>query len=699
MRFEVLGPIRVKAGSFEITITARREQILLATLLLNLGQHVEHGYLVDAMWANSPPASAATQVHGVVYRLRKRLAAAGVPEHFIVTESASYRARVDPHRVDMWEFRRLRGEARAAASRGEAGEARLSYRAALGLWYGTAFAGVDSLPLRQAAAALDEERVRTLEECIEVELRLGGAGELVPELTGLVQQYPYRENLHGARMLALYRAGRHAEALAAYRHARQVLHDELGTEPGTELQRLHQAMLNHDPVLAGSRPEPANLPGIGDLVPRQLPADVAGFVGRAEALRTLGELPRRSALAPVPIYLIVGTPGVGKTALAVHWAQHIRDQFPDGQLFVNLNGYATSPPRRPIEALAGFLRAFAVPGERVPVDMDEAAAMYRSLLADRRVLVVLDNAASVDQIRPLLPGTPGCLVIVTSREQLDGLVAHDGAFRLGLDVLSADEAKALLSNMLGAERSAAEPDGLTELAELCGRLPLALQIAAAKLTASPRRRIADYVGQLRDQDRLAALSVAGDPRHAVAPAFDLSYTRLPEPARHCFRLLGLAPGPDVTAESVAAMAGTTTRQAAQMLELLACAHLVEEHIPGRYTCHDLLRHYAAVCAEREESGAVRDAALRRLLDWYLDATEVAATAVRPQRLPLVGRAADPVTCSTRPRPPVRPSDPAQARLWLEAEWTNLVAAAAYAAEHGLRQQGRMLSARLRDDSW
>jgi tetratricopeptide (TPR) repeat protein len=417
------------------------------------------------------------------------------------------------------------------------------------------------------------------------------------------------------------------------------------------------------------------------VVAGQLPADVADFTGRAAALACLDRLlgggggERASA---VVISAIAGTAGVGKTALAVHWGHRVRDRFPDGQLYVNLRGYAVGPPVRPVEALAGFLRALGVPAERVPVQVEEAAGLYRSLLADRRVLVVLDNAAGPEQVRPLLPASAGCLVVVTSRDRLAGLVAHDGAQRLTLDVLTAEEAGALLARLLGGDRVAAEPDAAGELARLCAYLPLPLRIAAANLAEYPQRSIAGYTAELRAGNRLAALEVDGDEQSAVRAAFDLSYTRLSADGRRLFRLLGLVPGPEVTGEAAAALADTTAGAAGRLLARLAGAHLIEQRTPGRFAFHDLLRLYAADHAEQEDSDADRRAALGRLFDYYLHTADAAARLVYPQvlRLPLPAAAAG--------LAPAGFDNHARATGWLDTERANLVAAVTHAAKHGPR---------------
>jgi tetratricopeptide (TPR) repeat protein len=423
----------------------------------------------------------------------------------------------------------------------------------------------------------------------------------------------------------------------------------------------------------------------------QLPMAVAGFTGRTDSLTRLDRLLTADGeiTATVVISAIGGTAGVGKTALAIHWAHQVRDHFPDGQLYVNLRGYAPTPPMRPIEALAQFLHSLGVAADQVPVELEEAAALYRTLLADKRVLVVLDNARHAEQIRPLLPGSPGCLVVITSRDRLAGLVATHGAHRLSLDVLAPDEAVVLLARILGEERVATEPEATAEVAEACGFLPLALRIAAANLLDQPQHSIAGYVSRLRAGDRLGELAVDGDPQAAVGMAFDASYATLDPQARRLFRLLGLVPGPDVTAPAVAALTAMHLAPVEHVLERLAAAHLLEPRGGGRYGLHDLLRLYARRRTEAEDSEQERQAALERLLDWYLCSVDAAVRLLCPEVLRL------PLPATDRP-PPSRPlEDNNSALAWLDAERPNLVAAVAHAAEHGPGQAAWLLADALR----
>lgn len=425
-------------------------------------------------------------------------------------------------------------------------------------------------------------------------------------------------------------------------------------------------------------------------VPRQLPADVAAFTGRSADLAELDGLLAAPRTAVV-IAAIVGMAGVGKTALAARWGHRVRDRFADGQLYVNLRGYDTAAPMRPIEALAHFVHALGGPSDGVPADVQTAAGLYRSLLADRRMLIVLDNAANADQVRPLLPGAPTCVVLVTSRDRLGGLVAHDGAHRLTLDVLSTDEAHGLLVSVLGPERMAAEPDAAGTLAAACSNLPLALRIAAANVANHPWSSISEHAVALRGGHPLAALEIDDDQQMGVRCAFESSYRTLGAAAQRLFRLLGPAPALDVTAEAAAALAGTAVADADRQLNRLAAAHLLIPHAPRRYACHDLLRRYAADRAEEEDSPDDRQAAVRRLLDWYLYRADTAAKVLYPHRLRL------PVQVGAAVHTDL--VDAAGALAWLDDERANLVAAVAHAAAHGPRPVAWLLADTLRGYFW
>jgi DNA-binding SARP family transcriptional activator/tetratricopeptide (TPR) repeat protein len=697
VRFLILGPLNVIDGDREIVLTGRRRTVL-AVLLANAGQVVPLEYLVDAVWDDGPPATARRQIQNDISAMRRVLSGGGVRETAIVSDGRGYRIRPDPGELDAQVFADQVTEALELAGRGEPAAAAAGLRSALRLWRGPALLGLPGHAVEAAAVRLEEQRLAAVEVCFDLELGLGKQRELVGELAELVAAHPLRERLVGQLMLALHGSGRQSEALVAYDRLRTQLADELGLAPGTPLQELHGAILRNDPAVdpRSEAPMTAGDGAAAPAAPAQLPADVPGFTGRADHLRRLDELlPEHGGRAAnaVVISAIAGMAGVGKTALAVHWGHQVRDHFPDGQLYINLRGFAAdAPPVRAVEALTHLLRSLGEPAERIPADVQTAAGRYRSLLADRQVLVVLDNAANADQVRPLLPASPGCVVLVTSRDRLTGLLARDGAGSLSLDVLTPDEAHRLLATILGPDRVAAEPAATAQLARICSYLPLALRVAAANLASHPWPGIADYVAALHAGVRLSALDVDGDEQTGVRRAFDLSYRTLHTDTRRVFRLLGLVPGPDVTIEAVAAMAATSSAHARRQLDRLVTVHLVNQPVLGRYTCHDLLRHYAADRAHAEDTTADREAALRRLHDWYLHGADRAARMLYGQVMRL------PVPALDVPTPAIV-ADEAAALAWLDAERANLVAAIRHAAEHGPRSVAWLLADALRGYFW
>ena len=464
MEFRLLGPLTVRSGTAIVQVPRGKQRAVLAALLLNANRVVPVEDLAETLWGSDPPPSARVTIQNYVMRLRKALG--DTSECPISTQPPGYLIRVDAGDLDVARFEARLTAARAAARDGSWDTAASEARAALALWRGEPLADVDSELLAQREVTrLAELRLQALEARIDADLHLGRNAEVIVELRHLAECHPLREHLRGLLMLACYRDGRQAEALAAYADARRVLVGELGAEPGTGLRELHQRILAADPALELPQVERPAADGAEPVVPRQLPAAVRHFTGRALELALLtGWVDQAGQERPgtVVISAIGGTAGVGKTALAVHWAHQVADRFPDGQLYVNLRGYDTDGPVPAADALAGFLRALGVPGQDIPADADERAARYRSLLAGRRILMVLDNAGSVDQVRPLLPATPGCAAVVTSRDSLAGLVARDGAYRLDLDLLPLPDAIGLLRALIG-ERATADPDAAAEL--------------------------------------------------------------------------------------------------------------------------------------------------------------------------------------------------------------------------------------------
>jgi len=559
-------------------------------------------------------------------------------------------------------------------------------REALALWRGKPLADVAGLAwLEEQAGRLDLLRQRLQRALSEARLAAGEHAQLVHDLEQMVADYPLDEQIRGQLMLALYRSGRQADALAAYQQLRCTLAEELGLDPGQALRDLEAAILRQDPSLDTPAPAAAPRPALPAApVPAQLPPTVAGFAGRDAELASLDAVlpqPARSGTSEracaVVIAAIAGTAGVGKTALAVHWAHRVRGQFPDGQLYVNLHGFdRCGPAVGPAQALRGFLDALAVPPERIPDGLDAQAGLYRSLLADKRVLVVLDNARDAGQVRPLLPGSPGCLALVTSRNYLTGLVAAEGAFPLRLDLLTVSEARDLLARRLGADQVASEPEAVGEIIERGARLPLALTMAAARAATRPGFPLALTAAELREASTALDPFDGGDLATSVRAVFSWSYCALSIDAARLFRLLGLHPGPEITVAATASLAGIPSEQAQALMAELARAHLVTEHSPGRHGLHDLLRAYAAEQAHAQDSDDARGAAVHRVLDHYLHSAHAAATLIDPYFAPV-----DPAP----PQPGVIADAPATAEDalgWFLAERATLLAAVHMAAHAG-----------------
>jgi DNA-binding SARP family transcriptional activator/Tfp pilus assembly protein PilF len=677
MWFAVLGPLLAHDGVHQVDVPKGRQRVLLAALVLHAGTPVAADALAEVMWDGSPSSGATVTLRSHILRLRRALGPRAGAR--LVTRHPGYVLCAGEEEVDVLRFRRLCRDGGAAAGAGAWARAQALLDEALDLWRGAPLADVRSESLhREVVQDLEVLRLQAEEWRIDAGLHLGSAAELVPGLQSLTAQHPLRERFHGQLMLALYRSSRQAEALAAYQHARHVLVEELGVEPGPGLRELHQRILSGDPALAATEPARPAQAEPQPFTPRELPPAVPGFTGRSGELRALARLfdgPGDQAPETVVISVISGTAGVGKTALAIQWAHQAAGRCPDGQLYVNLRGYDPDQPMSAADALAGFLRSLGVPGQDIPPEEAERAARYRSLLAGKRMLVLLDNAASADQVRPLLPGAAACTVVVTSRDALAGLVARDGATRLDLDVLPLEEAVALLRTLIGA-RVDAEPAAAAELAGQCCRLPLALRVGAELAASRPGVPLAELTAELTDlHKRLDLLVAGGDRRTAVRAVFSWSYQHLGDDAARTFRLMGLHPGADFEPYAVAALTGLTTERAQQVLDVLARAHLIHIPSPGRYGLHDLLRAYArelaAVC-----DGAARHEALTRLFDHYLRTATAAMNTLHPAERhwrPLI----------PLPATPGRPvTSPAAARGWLDAERATLVAITVHAAEHG-----------------
>jgi DNA-binding SARP family transcriptional activator len=697
VRFNVLGPLEVTVGDQPVPVNGRRQRELLAVLLLRANRAVPVGTLVDMAWRDRPPPTAVRQVQNSAGRLRRALARHGAPEALIGTVPGGYVLHAGPDQLDALAFASGVNQAREAAAERRLATAVAGFRDALALWRGPALAGFDAELIAAETVRLEEQRLAVLEDCLDLELELGRHHEAAAELAGLVREHPLRERLWAQLMLALHRAGRTAEALAAYQRARARFVDKLGIEPGPELRRLEQAILAQDPAvaapdpggLADDRPDDRAAPGratvereaAGQARPCQLPPDLADFTGRHDTAALLERLLRGGDRGgPVVVAAICGMAGVGKTTLAVHVAHRVHGAFPNGQLYADLHG-AEPRPTAPAEVLARFLRALGVDGRAIPSGTEERAVLYRERLAARRVLVVLDNAADEAQVQPLLPGSASCGVVMTSRARLGGLV---GARAVELDVLGPEEAVELLARVAGRDRVSADPAGARELVRLCGCLPLALRVAGARLAARPHWSLAKLaerlVGAGGRLDELAHGPLG------VRASLTLSYQGLDPVARRLFRLLGLLQAPDVAAWAAAALLDTGMRQAEEALDRLADARLVEAACAGatgqaRYRFHDLVRLYASERAEADQPPGDRDAALERALSGWLALAERAHQLAQGE----IPHALDGEAPRWRPDPETAAALLADPMAWLESERRAIVAAVGQAAAAGLTE--------------
>jgi DNA-binding SARP family transcriptional activator len=678
-RFCLLGPVQVLVHGRNVPIGGAGMRGVLAMLLLEPNQVVPLDRIVDVLWAHEPPSSARTMVQGYVSRLRRRLAAVdggSVDEVRIATTPPGYRLEVDEALIDVTIARTLLAEARGAppARRAEL------LRQAQALWRGTELADLGG---RLTAPELTELRLAVLEARFDADLELGRHHEIIGELTLLADEQPFRERLVGQLMLALYRSGRRATALDAYQRFAHRAADELGMDPGPQLRGLHLRVLRDDTMLLEPSPEPVVSPRVGVLVPAQLPRAPSGFAGREDELARLAALlPADPSRAEPAVAVLVGPAGVGKSALAVLWAHRVADRFPDGQLFASLRGF--DPRHAPLDAadvLTQFLLVLGVDPDDVPADLDERAGLYRSILAARRVLVVLDDARDSDQVHPLLPGGSSSLVVVTSRVRLDGLVARTGARVQVLGTLAADAAEQLLENMAGTPAQGRDRELRRRLARLCGHLPLALRIAGARLTGSPQWSVADLVAELADErGRLSALDIE-DSDTSVRAALDVTYRSLRPEHAHTVALLSLFPGAMIGPYAVAALCGVDVAQARRRLRTLAGSFVVTETSREVFVMHDLVRLHALERAGHELSEVDIAAARSRLLRYYLVGADLAGRQLRPAR-PDGPPAAE--EFPDVPHPPI--TSPAAAGDWIAQEWANLLAIVEAGPETGQDQE-------------
>jgi DNA-binding SARP family transcriptional activator/tetratricopeptide (TPR) repeat protein len=700
LEIRLLGPVEINADGRAWEAGPPQQRHVLAALAVDAGRPVTTDVLIDRVW-DAAPTGARRTLHVHITRLRRLLAevgAGGAGQTQLVRRSGGYVLDIDADLVDLHSFRRLVERARVPACPDDRRVALLDDARAL--WRGEALAGLPGAWAAQCRQAWHQLHLQATEAWAQAQLRVGDPQAVIGVLTDLTTEQPFVESAAALLMRALYAAGRGADASQFYLALRRRLVEELGTDPSAELQALHQAVLRQDGVLSRSAPreEPPRPAAVAAVTPpanapAQLPLDVRGFTGRAGELAQLDALLAATGEQPTAVIItaLSGTAGVGKTALAVHWAHRVADRFPDGQLYVNLRGFAPAgSAATPAEAVRGFLHALQVPAQRMPTGLDEQTALYRSLLAGKRMLVVLDNARDADQVRPLLPGTAGCVVLVTSRNHLAGLVAAEGAHPITLNLLTRDEAHALMARRLGPQRVSAEPQAVEAIITACARLPLAIVIVAARAATRPMLSLADLAADLREAGAVLDAFAVADSATDARAVFSWSYHALTPDAATLFRLLGLHPGPDITAPAAASLTGQPTERARALLAQLAQAHLVTERIPGRYSLHDLLRAYAAELTQEHDPHPERLAAAGRLFDHYLTTAYRGALLLYPRRHAITLGPA---------RPQVTPEDLVdhrQATAWFTAEHPVLIAAIEQAASTGFESHAWRLAWTLWD---
>ncbi|MFH0179099.1 BTAD domain-containing putative transcriptional regulator [Streptomyces cacaoi] len=666
-RFRLLGPLDVEIDGRVVVLTGR-QRALCAVLLLHANHVVSVDRLIQCLWDDRPPGAGAARVRALVAEVRRALGPAGT--ELLTTRRPGYVMHAGPDELDLLAFENLIRDASRAAADGDWRTARRGGEQALALWRDEPLSDLSEVAVREAERQrLAELHLVAREGVAEAGIETGRHREAIAELLRLTAAHPLRERPHGLLMRALHQDGRSAEALELYTALRRRMVDELGMEPSADLRDLHQRLLRGGGVSAGAPPE-RSAPASERTVPRQLPPTPRRFVGRDRELDRLDSCLRTSE----PLALIVGPAGVGKSALALNWAHRVADRFPDGQLFLDMRGFDNAEPMTPGEALPLLLQGLGCAPRDIPLGAEAQTALYRTLLADRRVLVVLDDVADASYVRRLLPASAGSLTLVTSRDKLSGLVTLDGAYRVSCDVLDSAAALELISGAVGVEAVAADPEAAARLVELCDHLPLALCVAGSWIGDRPGS-IRAYVRDLADRGRLARLHVEGEESVAVRAALDLSYGVLPEEARRAFRSLGALPGTGRSVPAAAAAAGTDEHRLADLLRLAQRVHLLRDVEHGRPAWHDLVHEYARDRTAAEDSPEERAAAVTRVLDHYLQSVvNAAATAGL-----YVMRTRPPAVEGSLPR---EFAGPEEAYAWFDGEWDDIAAAIGHAAEHG-----------------
>ncbi|MGA5703314.1 AfsR/SARP family transcriptional regulator [Peterkaempfera bronchialis] len=666
MEFRLLGPLEVWVDGRQIRLGSAKERAVLAVLICAAESPVTVDALLERVWDGNPPPSGPDTLQSYVSRLRNRLRAAAGDGVRLDFSARTYRLRTDPEAVDLQRFRRLHRQGRATAAAGDPERAVELLRDAQALWRGDALSGFDSVWATGLRSRLGEEHRAAREQRIRLELDLGRHAELIGELSELAAARPVPEPMVMDLMLALYRSGRHAESLTAYRDARARLRDELGLDPRPELNHLHQRILRRDPALAV--PEPTDhAPGRASRAPDNLPRDLPDFTGRRAELEVLLAEPP-SDTTSLPVTVIHGMPGVGKTTLAIRAAHLLRDRYPHGLIHLDLHAYSRQAPREPSDALALLLTLVGTPPGTLPADLDGRASLWRDRMAGSRALLVLDDVRDTAQIRPLLPGTPHCRVFITSRHRLADL---EGAEPLSLDVPAAAEAVELFTRIVGASRIS-DPESVRQAVDLCGRHPLAVQLMANRFRHRDAWDVDDLVDRLRQSPGQPGEL---DTLPGVAGSFELSYSELGAAEQRLFRLLALHPGPDLTLYSATALDGRSPSDVRRSLDELTECHFMEELLRDRYCFHGLIRDFALRVSRRDDAEAERHAAMLRLLDYYLAVADDADRLVHPLRRRLDIRPENP--------PAARPAftDADEAGAWMDVERSNLLAVSRTAAAH------------------
>ncbi|GIJ43637.1 SARP family transcriptional regulator [Virgisporangium aliadipatigenens] len=658
----MLGAVRGHHGGAEVPLGSPQQRVILAMLLLRPGPvTVEH--LIAGLWSTPPTRAAAGTVRTYLSRLRALLHRDD--DTRLVSDGGMHELRRPPGSLDLDLVERDLADADAAEAAGDLDTARRLVARCARRWSGPVLTGLDGPFVTARRGSLTERHMAVVERRLRLDLDAGDTASVVAALATLTDEHPFRENLRELLMLALYRQGRTAEALEVFAATRSLLRDELGIDPGARLATLHRRVLDRDPTLAAPGPPPVAERGRPTVRPAQLPRAAAAFSGRRAELVELAEL--TAAADTTALVVIGGMGGLGKTTLAVRWAHAAAERYPDGQLFVDLRGFGPDGAALdPAEVLAEFLDALGVPDRHVPRGTPARAALFRSVLNGRRMLVLLDNARDGDQVRPLLPGAPGCAVVVTSRSRLRDLVVAEGATPIHLGPFSAEETRAYLRARLGGERVDAEPAAVAGIERLCGGSPLALAVVAGRALTDPAFPLAAVAAELAAEPGLSGFAVAGSGSD-VRAAFSWSYRSLPAPAADLFRRLALHPGPHVALAGAVSLAGADRATTRALLRVLCDAHLLSEYAPERFRLHDLLRAYATELVLRDDDAAARERVTRRIVDHYRHSAVNASDVLQPTRRRL---ALEPPAEGVLPEAPQRYE---AAVAWYDAEIDNLTA--------------------------